>query len=202
LTYYLEWGWRWSTDPQTLEHALVLAQQAVTLDDSLPMAHRALGRVSLWKKQHDKAIVETERAIALDPNDASGYAWLGETLNFAGRPEEAIRLIEKAMRLNPHYPPGYLLFLGEAYRLTGRYEEAIAAYKKALTHNSNLLPAHLLLATIYSELGREEEARAEAAEVLKISPKYSLEVWRQIAPYKDPAVLERMLAALRKAGLK
>jgi adenylate cyclase len=61
---------------------------------------------------------------------------------------------------------------------------------------------HAGLATIYSELGREEEARAEAAEVLRINPKYSLEVWRQRFLYKDPAVLECMLAALRKAGLK
>jgi adenylate cyclase len=97
-----------------------------------------------------------------------------------GRPEEAIGLIEKAMRLNPHYPPAYLFFLGTAYRLMGRYEEAIAACKRALTRNSNLLPAHVLLAVIYSELGREEEARAEVAEVLKISPKYSLEGVRQM----------------------
>jgi adenylate cyclase len=111
-------------------------------------------------------------------------------------------LIEKAMRLNPHYPPVYLFFLGEAYRFTGRYEEAIAAYKRALTRNPDLLPVHIMLAVIYSELGREEEARAEVAEVLKISPKYSLEGVRQMWPYKDQAVLERELAALRKAGLK
>ena len=58
------------------------------------------------------------------------------------------------------------------------------------------------LAVVYSELGREEEARAEVAEILRLNPKYSLEVWRQIAPYKDPAVLERMFAALHRAGLK
>jgi adenylate cyclase len=153
-------------------------------------------------KQHDQAIAEAERAIALDPNDADSYAWLGAILDLAGRPEEAIGLIEKAMRLNPHYPPFYSFQLGEAYRYTGRYEEAIAAYKKALTHIPDLLPAHLGLATIYSELGRAEEARAEVAEVLRITPKYSLERLRQMSPYKDPAVLERMLAALRKAGLK
>jgi adenylate cyclase len=111
-------------------------------------------------------------------------------------------LIEKAMRLNPHYPASYLFFLGQSYYLMGRYEEAIAAYKRVLTRYPDLLPAHQSLATIYSELGREEEARAEAAEVLKISPNFSLERWRQMSPYKDPAVLERGLAALRKAGLK
>ena len=86
--------------------------------------------------------------------------------------------------------------------MTGRYEEAIAAFKKALTRNPNLLPAHVNLAVIYSELGREEEARAEVAEVLRINPNFSLEVLRQRLPYKDPADLERYLAALRKAGLK
>jgi adenylate cyclase len=82
------------------------------------------------------------------------------------------------------------------------HNKVMAAYKKALTRNPNLLPAHLGLATIYSELGREEEARAEAAEVLRLNPKYSLEVLRQMTPFKDPAVIERMVAALRKAGLK
>ncbi len=201
-TYFREWGFQWSQDSQVLEQAFALAQRAVALDDSLAQAHVTLGTVYLWKKQYDQAIAEAERAIALDSNFADAYTRLGDILKFAGRPEEAIGLIEKAMRLNPHYPPVYLFYLGEAYRSTGRYEEAIAAYKKALTRNPNLLPAHVGLATIYSELGREEEARAEAAEVLRISPKHSLEVWRQRAPYKDPAVLERFLAALRKAGLK
>ena len=62
--------------------------------------------------------------------------------------------------------------------------------------------AHLGLAVVYSELGRAEEARAAAAEVLRLNPQFSLEVHRQRAPIKDPVVLERQLAALRKAGLK
>jgi tetratricopeptide (TPR) repeat protein len=161
-----------------------------------------LGTIYLWKKQYDRAIAEGERAIALDANFAEAYTWLGETLKRVGRPEEAIGLIEMAMRLNPHYPLFYIFQLGEAYRYMGRYEEAMAAYKKALTRNPNLLPAHLGLAVSYSELGREEEARAEAAEVLRINPQYSLEVLRQRSPFKDPAVLERMIAALRKAGLR
>jgi tetratricopeptide (TPR) repeat protein len=84
----------------------------------------------------------------------------------------------------------------------GQYKEAIAALKGALTRNPNFLPAHLVLAAVYSELGREEEARAEAGEILRLSPAFSLEVLRQRLPYKDPAVSERHLAALRKAGLK
>jgi len=54
----------------------------------------------------------------------------------------------------------------------------------------------------YIKRGREDEARAEAAEVLRMSPNFSVEAWGQMLPHKDPAVLERGLAALRKAGLK
>ena len=54
----------------------------------------------------------------------------------------------------------------------------------------------------YSELGREEEARAAGAKMLRIIPQFSVEKWKPMAPYKDPAVTERIAAALRKAGLK
>jgi hypothetical protein len=39
-----------------------------------------------------------------------------------------------------------------------------------------------------------------AAEVLRLNPNFSLEVGRQSIPVKDQAVLERDLAALRRAG--
>jgi tetratricopeptide (TPR) repeat protein len=152
--------------------------------------------------QHEQALVEAERAIALDPNDAHSYEMLADILTFAGRPEEASGILEKALRLNPTFPAFLLADLGLAYQLTGRYEEALAALKKALPLNPNLLPTHEILAVTYGELGREEEARAELAEVLRLSPSISLEVRRQRLPFKDPAVLERWIAALRKAGLK
>jgi adenylate cyclase len=66
----------------------------------------------------------------------------------------------------------------------------------------NVLGAHLTLAVVYSELGREGDARAEAAEVLRLNPNFSLEIHKQRIPIKDPTVLERHLVALRKAGLK
>ena len=71
-----------------------------------------------------------------------------------------------------------------AYQLLGRYEEAIAALKKVVLHAPDHPGVHLILAVSYSEVGREAEARAEAAEVLRIKPDYSLEVLRQRMPSK------------------
>jgi tetratricopeptide (TPR) repeat protein len=109
------------------------------------------------------------------------------------------------MRLEPRNPfflSNYLTALGGSYRLLRRYEEAITALKKALTLNAKNFGAHHTLAVVYSELGREAEAQAEAAEILKVSPNFSLEGLRQRLSYKDPAEAERVLAALRQAGLK
>ena len=72
-----------------------------------------------------------------------------------------------------------------------KYEEAIAALKKGVTRNPDLMVSHLFLAVIYSELGRKEEAQAEVAETLRISPRASMEGQRERMPFKDQAVLER-----------
>jgi adenylate cyclase len=97
---------------------------------------------------------------------------------------------------------GHLADVGTAYLLAGRYEEARVPLQSFLSRYPNILPVHVALATVYSELGQTAEAQAEAAEVLQLNPNFSLEVHRQRAPIKDPAVLERHIAALRKAGLK
>jgi tetratricopeptide (TPR) repeat protein len=201
-THWMEWSFGWSQDPQSLESAFELAQRAISLDDSLSKAHALLGKVYLWKKQHDQAIAELEKTITLNPNYADGFAGLGEILYFAGRAEEAIGLIQKAMRLNPKYPVWYLLNLGHAYFLTGRNQEAIAALKRVLNRNPNFWPARIYLAASYLELGQVEKARAEAAEILRTNPSFSLEAGGRRLPYKDKAIIERLGESLSKAGLK
>jgi len=201
-TYWMEWAFGWSQDPQSLERSFELAQRAISLDDSLFKAHSLLGKIYLWKKQHDHAIAELEKTIALNPNNADGIAGLGEILCFAGRPKEAVAVLKKAIRLNPIPPVWYFHSLGHAYFLTGRYEEAITALKRVLNRNPNFWPAHIYLAASYIELGQVEEARVEAAEVLKVNPNFSLEDRKHRLPYKVPAVFERLSDSLYMAGLK
>jgi adenylate cyclase len=202
LTYWNRWWFQWSQDPQTLGQALTLAQKAVALNDSSPLAHWVLGCVYVGQKQLELATAEAERAVAFDPNYANAYWLLADLKTWTGRPQEAIELMEKAMRLNPRYPPTYSMSLGFAHLVLRQYNEAIGALKQALSRNPDLSSIHWLLAVAYSELGREEEARAEAAEILRLSPNFSLEGARRISPMKDPALTERFIAALRKAGLK
>jgi tetratricopeptide (TPR) repeat protein len=158
--------------------------------------------VYLWQKQHDLAIKEAERAVALDPNEAEGYVNLGIILAWAGRPEEGIKMVEQGIRLNPRFPVHYLLGLGFTYRIAGRYEEAIAVAKKILARQPNFPPPYFILAYSYAQLDRLDEVRAAGAEFQRLVPDASLEQWKRMAAFKDPALLERDLAALRKAGWK
>jgi len=201
-TYFLEWFYTLRQDQQVLEQAFALAQKAVSLDDSLPIAHGVLGMVYLMQKQHEQALAEAQRAVSLDPSAADNYVSLGLILAYVGRPEEAIEVWQKAMRLNPHYPTSYSNALGWGYLLTRQYDEGITVLKNAISRNPNFPPLRGTLAIIYSELGRDEEARAEGAVMLKQVPTFSLEVFAQRIPYKDPAALARHIAGLRKAGLK
>ena len=119
-----------------------------------------------------------------------------------GKTEEAFRMIEEALRRTPRIVDDHLMSLGAAYLLAGKPAAAIVPLKHYLSCYPNILVAHLALASAYSELGQSTEARAAAAEVLWINPQFSLGVHKERVPVKDPAMLERGIAALRKAGLK
>jgi adenylate cyclase len=173
---------------QSLEIAEELVQKALALAPNSGRPHGFLGRIYLTKRQYDVAIAEGERSLALEPNSAFVHYALAYSLHNAGRPEEAIGLLKIAIRLSP-------------IRMVGRSEEAIPLLEKVLQHNQNDMFAHLELAATYVELGREEDAKAEAAEVLRIDPKFSLESYRKGRLYKNPEDLDRVIDALRKAGL-
>ncbi|NIM98016.1 MAG: tetratricopeptide repeat protein, partial [candidate division Zixibacteria bacterium] len=103
---------------------------------------------------------------------------------------------------NPMPPNWYLTHLAFTYRLAGKYEEAIATFQKVLQRNPDDLWAQIGLTVSYSMDGREKEARAEAAEVLRIDRNFSLEYFAKTLPYKNQADTDLIIDALRKAGLK
>jgi adenylate cyclase len=200
LDYYLG---NTKSPQETIEKGIELAQKALAMDDSIAApTHGLLSRLYSCKGEHEKALAEGERAVALDPNGWIVLNNYGSSLLFAGRPEEAIPLLQKVIRLNPRGSVFTYFPLGHALRMTGRFEEAVSAYKKALQIAPNNFTAHIWLTCTYSMMGRESEARAEAAEVLRINPEFSVDSWAKRSLYKDQSETDKLVNALRKAGLK
>ena len=187
---------------ESIEKGIEMAQKALALDDSIASAHGLLGHLYALKREHDKAIAELERAVALDPGGADVHMRYAMSLMYVGRSEEAIAMCQKAIRLNPFAGTGLLLIFANALRDAKRFEEAVSEYRKALQREPNNIFAHTNLAGTYIMMGREKEARAEAAEVLRINPKFSVDFWAKAIPYKDQSVTDKYIDALRKAGLK
>jgi adenylate cyclase len=71
------------------------------------------------------------------------------------------------MRLDPNYAPWFAAFLGNSYFLLRPYDEAIAAYQEAVRRNPDVPWPHSSLAVAYAEMGKDKEARAQAAEVVR-----------------------------------
>ena len=200
---YLNYYWYDTSRPprESIEKATELLQKSLAMDDSNALAHGNLSIVYLQQREYDKSIAEGERAVSLNLG-SPWTAWMyAKALVYAGRPEEAIPLLEKAIRLNPIGPTPFYNDLGLAFLMTGRLEEAAAFFKKSLDIAPNDFWMHAILAAVYIMMDRDKEARAEAAEVLRINPKYSLEFHAKRSLLKDRSVFEKWLDAMRKAGL-
>jgi len=205
-TYVIDAWLGFSESPEeSIKHAIELGKKSMMLDDTQPEVHSLWNTIYLVHRQWDKAIAEGKEAITLGPSNAVSHVLLAYAMLLSGEFEEAVALAERSIRLTPYCPNFYLSILAQAYRQAGRYEEALAIYQKALNrsrkYKGNPLPLLYGLADVCVQLGREEEARTYAAEVLQIAPNFFLEPLHTIYPYKDPAHLERILDNLRKAGL-
>jgi tetratricopeptide (TPR) repeat protein len=198
----MQWLSQQNPAAQTWEPVVAAGQRAVALNDSWYFSHITLGYIYLYQRQYEQALAEMERAVALAPAEAWSTAARAEVLSDMGRTGEALKAAAQALRLQPQFAEFHFSSVGPAYVVAGRYEEARAPLQRYLSRYPNILPAHLMLTAVYSELGQAAEAQKEAAEVLRLNPNFSLAVHKQRMPIKDPAVLERHIAALRKTGLK
>jgi adenylate cyclase len=205
-THFLDARFGWSESPEeSFKRAVECTKKALTLDEESPVAHSMIANIYLFQRQYEKGIAEGERAVSIDPNYADGYARLAQVMLYSGRYEEALTLIKKAIRLCPIPRTWFPAVLGQAYNNLERYEEAIPVFKQLLERcrKGECPPdwAQRGLIVSYIGVGREEEARAEAEELLRADPTYSLEKYSKSNFYKDPARLERFLSALRIAGI-
>jgi adenylate cyclase len=210
---YLFLGWCYLGDvmygstkfhQESIEIVMVMAQKALAIDDSLTAIHFLLCVIYGQKREYDKCIAEGERALALDPNGAGAYEWYANALYAVNRLKEAIPMYQKAIRLNPVGSSLAFSNLGTCCRRTGQLEEAVSAYKQAISRSPDNIFAHNGLASTYILMGREKEAHSEAAEVLRIDPKFSLDNYSKALAFlfHDQLDLDDFIGSLRKAGLK
>jgi adenylate cyclase len=198
-TYWFSVWNQWSENPKgDLQRSSELAHTALTLDDSNTDALAVLSTADWAQKRYDQAVADAQRAVTVNPNFAAGYKALSDAMVNAARPAEALQAAEAAVRLDPASRDLYGYMLGNAYYQLGRYQDAVAVLQRTVAAWPTLLVAHLTLAASYIELGRNQEARVQAAAIMQISPHYSVDSWPGV---KDEEISRRFRNDLRRAGL-
>jgi tetratricopeptide (TPR) repeat protein len=85
--------------------------------------------------------------------------------------------------------------------LLGRYGEAIELYRKAIEQTPHYITLHIGLTASYAEMGQLDDARTQAAEVLRIDPRFSIGRYAMALTHKQPEHAQRSIEALSAAGL-
>jgi TolB-like protein/class 3 adenylate cyclase len=203
-TYTLDILYRWTQSTATaVADAVEAAQTAISLDKGDAVAHATLGAMKVYAKQPDDAVRALERAIKLNPNLALAHGFLGFAHAFAGRYEPAVESIRHAVHLSPRdpYKPFWLSSQMIAAFWVEKYEEAIGLGHEVLDEAPDFPSAYRVLTACYSLLGREAEAEAALADLLRVAPQVTIAQTRAGLPFTNPVVQERYLDGLRRAGL-
>lgn len=187
------------TDPIVLQRGHDLITRAVALDPYLPLTRAHLGWALMWMREHDASIGEFQRAIDLNANFMDfRYA---AALVYAGEPARALQLLnpgiqsERMLNAHTHSIRGHALYV------LRRYDEAEPPLKENIKHMPQVPVGRIWLTAVLANLGRMDEARHAARELMAIAPTFNLDRWPAFKLYRDPAETARIMATLRDAGL-
>ncbi|NKB88947.1 MAG: protein kinase [Acidobacteria bacterium] len=164
------------SEPDSVQSATTLLEQALQVDPDYARAHAALGEAH-WNQYRltddavwvDRARSECEVAIEKAPNDSAGYRCLGTVLNGTGNLAEAVEALEQAKRLDPTDDTVYLA-LGSAYQNQGETSLAEATYQEAVTLRPHYWGGYSWLGTFYLRSGRVDDAVTNLQQVVALAP--------------------------------
>lgn len=132
-----------------------------------------------WMREYDAAIQELKLLNEMSPNYPSPYYWLGLSLLEKKNYNDAIKALENAAALS-HRAPVALTGLGIGYARAGMTKEANSVLTELSNAPKNTYIPEFYLATLYTTLGRKDEAfewldkgyqeRANGLSTVKVSP--------------------------------
>ena len=184
----------------SIEQGLAFAQHAARLDPSSQRARAALAFALLVKDETTAGLAEARTALALNPETFVYLETIGWLLSLLGDWEQGTALVRKAIARNPHYMPVGHHALWADHLRAGDVEEAHQA--AVLYQDSAFFWRSLMRASCLGHLGRLEEARAEAAELLRTKPDFARRGRTLIGRLlKLPDLRQRVADGLAKAGL-
>jgi tetratricopeptide (TPR) repeat protein len=154
-----------------LDDAKLHIQKAIELDPDNGTAHINLGHLLEVTGHRQEAIEQLTLGLQIAPKNADGHNIYGVILAREGKLDKAIAELQQAVALSPtsaecHYN------LGRAFAASNRFTEALSEIEVATKVTGGREPAILqMLAAMYSETGKYQQAVTIAQQALEIAEK-------------------------------
>jgi adenylate cyclase len=202
VTHWVDAFFGWSDNTkESIERATEWAERALEYAENNGLGHTVLGHLQLLERRYEEALAISAKGVQLRPNCPMAHGLLGSVLNYYGDPQGAVKSLRNALGLSRVYPVWLINLLAAAYRDSGQVDLSIPAAKEAARLDPDDNEARLILCSDYAMTANLEEARTTAEKILAREPSFGISAYARKHPYKNHASLDRVVEALREAGL-
>jgi TolB-like protein/Tfp pilus assembly protein PilF len=195
----------WSEDPAR-EAQLALDSTKRALDNepdcALALTVDGLVRTNLLRDT-DNALLRYQQAIDLNPNESLAWLLKGTMHAFRGDGDEAVANTNRALSLSPLDPLRYFYYslAATAALSAGQHERALTLAQESLRANRTHTSTWRVMAISQVQLGQMEEARASAAELLRLQPGLTVSNYLSRHPSGQYGTGQMWADAMRQAGV-
>jgi adenylate cyclase len=200
LTDQARFGWE-NDQAATFEAALDCANRALAADPGYGEAYLVIGYVCTFQRRHDEAVAAGEKAVTLSPSGSDAYHMAGMYHGYAGNFRMAALYEENAQRLSPLERNESMVDEARARFHLGDFAAAHDIASRVLKERPRWLTAQSTLIASLWNLGRQDEARTIAKELLTGHPSFTVSRWALQLPYRRQEDLDALVNPLRMAGL-
>src|SRR4030095_15856218 len=181
-------GQGWSPDTRAdVDEPARTAAAAIERDPDDALALAIYGHVqSFLMKDYDTAVEYLDRALAAGPSCELAWTMSSATCGYLGEGALGGLRAEQGLRLSPL--DSHVFFhehiLSQAHYINGNYDEAIAWGRKAAQHNVRLTSNLRVLAATLVAVGKVDEARDIARQLLTVEPTFGLRAFAARTPLR------------------
>jgi tetratricopeptide (TPR) repeat protein len=177
-------------------------ERAIAAAPSIPGLHLNLGFVRQMQGQEARAAESYRSALSLAPDYAEAYARLGQVMLLQGQRDHALKNFDRAQTSTTRGTTEAAVRVAGIIAGAGQAERAEKLLRNVVVRDTTSSLAHLHLGRIQQQRGLFADAIANFEAALRLNPKLS-SAWLGIVScgrVTDPALVERMTAALRQYG--
>ena len=195
----------WSGDAQADgKAALDNTKRALDRDATSSLAMTVEGQVNTYiLKRLDVAEQFYAQALQSNPNDSLAWLLKGTLHAFRDEGKEAVRHTRQALKLSPLDPLKYYFdsLAATAALSAGQYERALQLSERSLRLNRTHASTLRVMITALCKLGRLDEARGFAGQLLALEPGFSVTRYLERSPGAPYKLGRDVASALAEAGV-